>query len=620
MKLKLSLYALTLLFTLFFAPSIQASHDEARLSAYWPIESSKDINSDALATRSKEFTQGNDLYAGRMVAPSYGNSKVNAGNSLIFQGEQQMRAIYSLPLSTSSLSLWVNAGISCPSQWQTLLEHDRFGSEFFGFFISPSNCVPHFRWSQGGLSTLEGMNSLEDNRWHHLVGTVDASSRTAKLYVDGMLVAEKDHVTIATNIHNTSTKANRLTIGANYDSEEFFTGHLDDFRIYADVLNAESVNRLFKAANFPDTDHDGTIDIHDNCPQRSNPNQEDGDMDGVGERCDDTYSPPVKKLVAYWSIEDNTVVQVPKAGAQRLQINDRINNLKAITNFSTLRYRPHYNAGVLNFTGAPFDSFIKTAESNHLTLSSFTVSLWVNIDHDDCLGSGKTLIQHHNEDSSSNDYGLYLRYNERLGGCIPMLRWSRGGQKTDSAGRDTSFTVARAPNLADSQWHHLVGTVDAAPGIARIYLDGNKVDEAINVFIRRAVMGRIIIGANHNYDEPSKGYAHFKGQLDDIRIYSYPLTADAVDELFHSFGLTDTDVDGTPDIHDNCPYPLNPNQEDTDANSIGDACEAGILIRNFITYLSTRSGDIIHHLEPEEQVAHVRWFISHLQTIYQNFH
>ena len=608
MKLKLSTYALTLLLTLFFAPTIQASHDEARLTAYWPIESSKDIHSDVLVTRSKEFTQSNDLRGGNNP-PSYGKGKANAGNSLVLQGEQRMTASYSLPLSTSSLSLWVNAGISCPSEWQTLLEHDRFGSEFFGFFISPSNCVPHFRWSQGGVSTLEGINSLEDNRWHHLVGTVDAVSRTAKLYVDGRLVAKKDHVTIATkhtrNARNYQTKANKLTVGANYDFEEFFTGQLDDFRIYAHVLNAQSVKRLFKAANFPDMDRDGTIDIHDNCPQISNPNQEDGDLDDIGERCDDTYSPPVKKLVAYWSIEDNTVVQAPKAGAQRLQINDRINNLKAISNVSTLHDRPQYNAGVLSFTGAPFDSFLKTTESNHFTLSSFTVSLWVKINHDDCLGRRKTLIQHDNEVFHPNNYGLYLQYHSRLGGCVPRLRWSRGGQKTDEFGRDTSFTVARAPNIADSQWHHLVGTVDAASGIARIYLDGNKVDEVINGFIRRAVMGRIIIG----------GLIPFKGQLDDIRIYSYPLTADAVDELFRSLGLTDTDVDGTPDIRDNCPYTLNPNQEDTDANGVGDACEAGIIIRDFIAYLSTRSGST-----PEEHVAHVRWFIIHLQTIYKKVH
>lgn len=155
MKLILTPYVIALLLTFFFTPSLQASHNEARLITYWPIESSKDIYSDILVTRTKEFIQSRDLRADERNSPNYGKGKVNAGNSLIFQGEQRMQAIYSLPLSTSSLSLWVNAGISCPNEWQTLLEHDRFGSEFFGFFISPSNCVPHFRWSQGAYQRLK---------------------------------------------------------------------------------------------------------------------------------------------------------------------------------------------------------------------------------------------------------------------------------------------------------------------------------------------------------------------------------------------------------------------------------------------------------------------------------
>ncbi|MBW2981103.1 thrombospondin type 3 repeat-containing protein, partial [Candidatus Woesearchaeota archaeon] len=45
--------------------------------------------------------------------------------------------------------------------------------------------------------------------------------------------------------------------------------------------------------------------------------------------------------------------------------------------------------------------------------------------------------------------------------------------------------------------------------------------------------------------------------------------------LFKKKPKIDSDDDGVPDADDNCPSDFNPNQEDTDGNKIGDACELG---------------------------------------------
>ena len=84
---------------------------------------------------------------------------------------------------------------------------------------------------------------IDDQAWHHVVFTVDASG--GKLYLDGVLVSERAWVGPPTVTTNTLP----LTIGGDPRDRTFFQGAIDDVVIYDRALNAAEVQALFAADN-----------------------------------------------------------------------------------------------------------------------------------------------------------------------------------------------------------------------------------------------------------------------------------------------------------------------------------------------------------------------------------
>ena len=78
-----------------------------------------------------------------------------------------------------------------------------------------------------------------DNQWHHFAITGDGT--TTKLYIDGEF---KANAKTYRGITGTTIYLNGWDSGTNYN----FNGQLSDFRLYATVLSADDIKRLYEVS------------------------------------------------------------------------------------------------------------------------------------------------------------------------------------------------------------------------------------------------------------------------------------------------------------------------------------------------------------------------------------
>tara|TARA_R110000824_G_scaffold176399_1_gene355328 strand:- start:179 stop:604 length:426 start_codon:yes stop_codon:yes gene_type:complete len=119
------------------------------------------------------------------------------------------------------------------------------GSTMTGFNIDIRGGNDFF--IQGGDGTNRQSNTgggdFSDGNWHHAMVVFDRSSGIIK-YVDGSAVGTASG-TLGTGTLNV---ANDLAIGyAEYSDDEFYTGDIDDVRIYSDALSATEVTKNYNA-------------------------------------------------------------------------------------------------------------------------------------------------------------------------------------------------------------------------------------------------------------------------------------------------------------------------------------------------------------------------------------
>ena len=111
------------------------------------------------------------------------------------------------------------------------------GATWLGIDISNGSLITELTSPTTGL--LESECVITDGQWHHIGFVWDRSYRT--LYVDGILAAND---TVALTELKSSTGGMYIGVGKDLATASFFSGLIDDVRVYNVALSAEEVAAL----------------------------------------------------------------------------------------------------------------------------------------------------------------------------------------------------------------------------------------------------------------------------------------------------------------------------------------------------------------------------------------
>lgn len=93
----------------------------------------------------------------------------------------------------------------------------------------------------GPAANVDSIATINDGNWHHVVGVYNGAT-PIDIYIDGVL----DNTSAGNAPASTGTTGNDVSVGA-VNTARFFTGDIDDVRVYDRALSAAEVATIFAA-------------------------------------------------------------------------------------------------------------------------------------------------------------------------------------------------------------------------------------------------------------------------------------------------------------------------------------------------------------------------------------
>ena len=311
------------------------------------------------------------------------------------------------------------------------------------------------------------------NEWHHFAATVDVSTDTVQIYIDGILQTNEANGTF-TNAVFDNTNSHSISIGATSAGTERFTGDIDEVRVYNRVLSATEIWNLYQAG--------GGAEVNS--------------ADSQGDTLE-------QGLAGYWKLDDGSGTSATDASTN--------GNTGTLTNGPT--WTTGQIGGAVSFDGT--DDYITEAGSSlYKFTSSFAFGGWFQplADNDSREIAGF-------DSGSSNRYALNIdNAGVESFGCRVRLT---GGLLT------ATFTTT----VVTGSWYNLYCSYDDSLKVVTLYVNGVKSATSSTgsgtltdggTGLQKFLVGRSTVSSPQ----------YWLSTIDEVRIYNRSLYPEEVAKLY----------------------------------------------------------------------------------------
>ncbi len=392
------------------------------------------------------------------------------GQALSFDGGDDYVTISSssaLSIGTAATySTWVKMNALPPSSYgYSLIRKWSNGSEDKTLAIAQNGKPNLFFYNVG--SGVNANTVLSTGVWHHIVGTYDGT--TEKIYIDGVL----DNSNSASGDVADNVGA-AVTLGHTPENSAYLNGFLDDVRIYNRSLSATEVRALYDVGN----------------PDKVNTAQGDSLEQG---------------LAGYWKLDD-------ASGTTATDSSGNANN-------GTLTNGPTWGTGQVKgdtvFDGV--NDYVTTPNSTAIDMGAnqdFTLALWVKTSQAATAGQHPMMLSKEDVNNPRQGYNMFL--HAQTDDPTWYLELFSNGTAAYAVGKS---------NIADGQWHHIVGMRKG--GRLYSYEDGGLA--TVNA---AGFTGSLSKNIPLRFGRSSGSGWYFNGSLDEVRIYNRALSSEEVGKLY----------------------------------------------------------------------------------------
>ncbi len=445
------------------------------------------------------------------------------GNGGVFNGVNNYVTVTdnaSLNSASGTVSTWVKT--TNDTDEQVIRVVDGGGFVYFGIELggSASSCVNGLIavFRQGGATeqvaySTANRNELFDGNWHHMVITANGTS--TKIYLDGVSKPVSNCAGSDSGGFTSGAGVGQIIrIGAHHSAGNYFSGTMDDYRVYNRALSGADVNNLYNFAPGPV----GKWDF------------EEGKYNGTSGEVKDTSGNGYNGTFGGSNL---SVVSVPgKVG-------------KATKYNGTDNYVSIGNARVSGLSAVTVEAWYKRRAANaKVLLGEQSCSIGT------VPGSALSL-------EAWTDSTIFFTVGNAAVTC------ASGGIET------AKFTDAN-----DTNWHHVAYTFDGTQSTnatkVQGYYDGVK--QSLN--FGTSTFGSVVNNADTTFRLGDCGNCSdgiTDGQIDQVRIYNYARTQKQVIEDMNAGHPAPGSPIGTPYGY----WKFNEGANDTCSGGVNDACNSG---------------------------------------------